>query len=166
MPGVAGTVRDFQQALRTFFDHLPEAQASGVALPEELSNLDQLKVLLEVLPDYPCDDAQPSYVLAIPCRPVLLGLSSLLPGLAAWGSIDWAAVAASVAATAGVALPGEEETEAQKQKRLDSRRRQHEREAKFFLDELKLLGDMAPIVLSLLNRVALAMAPQMQCSNK
>ena len=104
MPGVAGTVRDFQQALRTFFDHLPEAQAyqSGVALPEELSNLDQLKVLLEVLPDYPCDDAQPSYVLAIPCRPVLLGLSSLLPGLAAWGSIDWAAVAASVAATAGV----------------------------------------------------------------
>ena len=102
-PTIEGlTVRDFQQALRTFFDHLPEAQASGVALPEELSNLDQLKVLLEVLPDYPCDDAQPSYVLAIPCRPVLLGLSSLLPGLAAWGSIDWAAVAASVAATAGV----------------------------------------------------------------
>ena len=89
-------VQDFQQALRTFFEHLPGAQQAGVVLPEELSNLDQLKVLLDALPDYHAEDEQPSYVLAIPCRPVLLGLSSLLPGLAAWGAIDWAAVSASV----------------------------------------------------------------------
>ena len=58
---------------------------------------------------------------------------------------------------AGAALPGDEETEAQKKKREKSRRKQHEREAKFFVDELKLLDDMIPYVL---NRVALAISPE------
>lgn len=63
-------VSDFQRALQMFFDLLPEAQRSGVVLPPALSNLDQLQVLLEALTDYHADDEQPSYVMAIPCRPV------------------------------------------------------------------------------------------------
>ena len=40
----------------------------------------QLKVLLDTLPDYPLDEQQPSYVMAIPCRPVLIALAQLLSG--------------------------------------------------------------------------------------
>lgn len=54
-------------------------------LPAELANLDQLKVLLDALPDYHAEDEQPSFVLAIPCRPVLSGLKQLLPLPASWG---------------------------------------------------------------------------------
>ncbi len=110
-PTIVGvSVNDFRQALSTFFELLPEAQASGATLPSELSNLDQLKasahpapprrlarpparpalsrrfsarrvrqVLHDALGDYHETDEQPSYVLAIPCRPVLQGLRALLP---------------------------------------------------------------------------------------
>ena len=111
--------RRLGQALRTFFELLPEAQSAGVALPAELANLDQarrlrqptdpnpppavrrrqhrthahgftwfprrslpqLKVLLDTLPDYIPDEQQPSYVMAIPCRPVLVALAQLLSGV-------------------------------------------------------------------------------------
>lgn len=49
-------------------------------LPAELQNLDQLKVLLDTLTDYHPDDEQPSYVLAIACRPILAGLRAAMPG--------------------------------------------------------------------------------------
>lgn len=94
--------------LRTFFELLPEAQRAAVTIPAELANLDQvsqqlcfcarhahyldffecsrrsshqLKVLLDTLPDYHLDDEQPSYVMAIPCRPVLVALAQLLSGV-------------------------------------------------------------------------------------
>ena len=72
-------VRDFQCALGRFFELLPPdaADQPNLQLPAELANLDQLKVLLDALPDYPPEDSQPSYVLAIPCRPVLMGLYEL-----------------------------------------------------------------------------------------
>lgn len=73
-------MRDFRKALATFFELLPELQQTR-QLPAELSNLDQLKVLLDALPDYHQDDEQPSYVLAVPCRPVLAGLRAVLAGL-------------------------------------------------------------------------------------
>lgn len=87
------------QALKTFFDMLAQAEMQELQtppqLPAELANLDQLKVLLDALPDYDPEDTQPSFVLAIPCRPVLVGLSAVLPGGALcpslancnWGSI-------------------------------------------------------------------------------
>ena len=87
----AGTV----QALQTFFQLLAQAEAAP-QLPSELANLDQLKVLLDALPDYHADDEQPSYVLAIPCRPVLIGLSSLLPGLPCLAEVNWVTVMTSV----------------------------------------------------------------------
>ena len=48
------------------------------------------------------DDEQPSYVFAIPCRPILVGLSSLgvLPSLA---NVNWASVM-TYAATDGMHL--------------------------------------------------------------
>lgn len=49
---------------------------------------------MDTLPDYFPDDEQPSYVLAIPCRPVVLALSQLIPNLPAWGKVDWASLAA------------------------------------------------------------------------
>ena len=86
-------MRAFQQALTTFFELLAQAQSSQqvLQLPHELANVDQLKVVLDVLPDYYADDEQPSYVLAIPCRPIVVGLSALvnLPVLAStnWGNL-------------------------------------------------------------------------------
>ena len=94
LPTIEGLkVQEFQQALQTFFHMLvnAEQQGNGVPqLPAELANLDQLKVLLDALPDYHADDEQPSYVLAIPCRPILVGLSSL--GVIQSGTINWGSV--------------------------------------------------------------------------
>lgn len=90
------------QALQTFFHQLALAEAaaqSGQAselavpkLPAELSNLDQLKVLLDALPDYFPEDEQPSYVLAIPCRPIVAGLNAMMPGLPYLAQINWASL--------------------------------------------------------------------------
>eukprot|EP00327_Prymnesium_parvum_P006443 CAMPEP_0182813992 /NCGR_PEP_ID=MMETSP0006_2-20121128/9623_1 /TAXON_ID=97485 /ORGANISM="Prymnesium parvum, Strain Texoma1" /LENGTH=158 /DNA_ID=CAMNT_0024940101 /DNA_START=230 /DNA_END=703 /DNA_ORIENTATION=- len=82
-PTIEGlTVVEFQQVLRTFLvEVLPNTAALGITIPAELANLDQLKVLLEALPDYHPDDEQPSYVMAIPCRPVLVALAQLFAGL-------------------------------------------------------------------------------------
>ena len=92
-PTIAGlTVAGFQEAMRAFFELLPQAQASGVVLPAELGNLHQLKVVFETLGDYHLDDEQPSYVMAVPCRPVVVALSALIPGLPAWQRVDWAAL--------------------------------------------------------------------------
>ena len=38
-------------------------------------------MLLDTLPDYHVDDEQPSYVMAIPCRPVLVALAQLIIGV-------------------------------------------------------------------------------------
>ena len=62
-------------------------------LPQQLANLDQLKVLLDALGDYHAEDEQPSYVLAIPCRPVVVGLASLIPGMPYLASVNWDALA-------------------------------------------------------------------------
>ena len=85
---------------------LPQAQASGVVLPAELGNLHQLKVVFETLGDYHLDDEQPSYVMAVPCRPVVVALSALIPGLPAWQRVDWAAlqVCGPLGAPSGVGL--------------------------------------------------------------
>jgi len=93
-PTIEGlSVVDFQRALRTFFELLPEAQRSGAVIPAELSNFDQLKVLLDTLPDYHPDEQQPSYVMAIPCRPVLVALAQLLSsvpqGLQGLQNVNW-----------------------------------------------------------------------------
>ena len=83
------------QALRTFFELLSQAKATQTAppqLPPELANLDQLRVLLDALPDYHADDEQPSYVLAIDCRPVVCALARLMPGAAAWQHVNWRAL--------------------------------------------------------------------------
>jgi len=86
-------VHDFQQALQTLFQVISQAGEAQVAhLPPELSNLDQLKVLMDALPDYHADDEQPSYVLAIPCRPIVVGLSVLLPGLPNLAAVNWGAL--------------------------------------------------------------------------
>ena len=61
-------------------------------VPAELSNLDQLKVLLDTLPDYHADDDMPSYVLAIPCRPIVVALGGLLTGIACLQQVDWGAL--------------------------------------------------------------------------
>ena len=76
----------FLQALNAFFQWLERTAATSNApptLPPELQNIDQLKVLLDTLPDYHGEETQPSYVLAIPCRPIVDGLSSMgfAPGL-------------------------------------------------------------------------------------
>jgi hypothetical protein len=73
-------------------------------LPAELSNLDQLKVLLDTLPDYDPEDNQPSYVLAIPCRPILVGLSALLPGLPALANCNWGSILTHAAEGAPVVV--------------------------------------------------------------
>mmetsp|Transcript_29632 Transcript_29632/g.88314 ORF Transcript_29632/g.88314 Transcript_29632/m.88314 type:complete len:180 (-) Transcript_29632:50-589(-) len=92
-PTIEGlTVGSFQKALQSFFDVLPQAEAAGQSLPPELSNLDQLRVLLDTLPDYHLEDEQPSYVLAIECRPVVCALARLMPGAAAWQHVNWRAL--------------------------------------------------------------------------
>ena len=79
-PTIGGVrVREFQQALAIFLDGVPEEQQAIAQLPPELANLDQLKVLLETLSDYHAEDEQPSYVLAVPCLPVLEALRRFLP---------------------------------------------------------------------------------------
>ena len=71
-------------------------------LPPALSNLDQLKVLLDALPDYHADDEQPSYVLAIPCRPILIALSSsAILNPSAWPNINWPSLMNEVAGDGG-----------------------------------------------------------------
>ena len=94
------------QALRTFFELLSQAKATQTAppqLPPELANLDQLRVLLDALPDYHADDEQPSYVLAIPCRPIVVGLSALVPsGMPCLASVNWGALMTQCASDAGL----------------------------------------------------------------
>ena len=89
-------MREFQTALNTFFQMLAQAdvQQPGVPpqLPAELANIDQLRVLLDTLPDYDPEDNQPSYVLAIPCRPILVGLSTVLPALPSLANVNWGSV--------------------------------------------------------------------------
>mmetsp|Transcript_3233 Transcript_3233/g.6769 ORF Transcript_3233/g.6769 Transcript_3233/m.6769 type:complete len:185 (-) Transcript_3233:47-601(-) len=85
-------VADFQHALQSFFEVLPQAHAAGQTLPSELSNLDQLKVVLETLPDYHPEDEQPSYVLAVECRSVVCKLAMLMPSLDAWQHVNWQAL--------------------------------------------------------------------------
>lgn len=84
------------QALQTFFQMLAQAETqqpyAPPQLPAELANLDQLKVLLDALADYDPEDNQPSYVLAIPCRPILVGLTALLPGLPALANCNWGSI--------------------------------------------------------------------------
>ena len=96
-PTIEGlTVSNFQHALHVFFDLLAQSEAASVAqeqLPQQLANLDQLKVLLDALGDYHAEDEQPSYVLAIPCRPVVVGLASLIPGMPYLASVNWDALA-------------------------------------------------------------------------
>ena len=46
------------------------------------------QVLYETLPDYHPDDTQPSYVLAIPCRPLVVALAALLPSLPVWAGVN------------------------------------------------------------------------------
>uniref|UniRef100_A0A7S0J439 Uncharacterized protein n=1 Tax=Calcidiscus leptoporus TaxID=127549 RepID=A0A7S0J439_9EUKA len=82
-------VSDFQQALQSFFELLPQAYAAGQSLPPELSNLDQLQVVLETLPDYHPEDEQPSYVLAVECRSIVRQLALLMPSLSAWRHVNW-----------------------------------------------------------------------------
>ena len=89
-------VQHFQQGLQMFFQLLAQAEASGQGtpqLPPEPANLDQLKVLLDALPDYHADDEQPSYVLAIPCRPIVLGISTLIPASSScFSTVNWGAL--------------------------------------------------------------------------
>ena len=50
----------------------------------------QLKVLQEALLDYHPDIEQPSYVMAIPCRPVFVALVHLLPpGVGDTQHVNW-----------------------------------------------------------------------------
>ena len=107
LPTIEGLkVQEFQQALQTFFHMLvnAEQQGNGVPqLPAELANLDQLKVLLDALPDYHADDEQPSYVLAIPCRPIVVGLCALVPtSMPCFSSINWGALLTSCATDVGL----------------------------------------------------------------
>jgi len=85
-------VGSFQEALKCFFETLQRPDAADLQLPYELSNLDQLKVLLETLPDYHAEDEQPSYVMAIECRPVVKALAKLMPSFAPWQHVNWAAL--------------------------------------------------------------------------
>lgn len=64
------TVAEFQFCLEVFFSLLPQLITSGGAVPAALQNLDQLKIILDTLPDYCQTDQCPSYVMGIPCRPV------------------------------------------------------------------------------------------------
>ena len=55
-PTIEGlSVQNFQQALQTFFELIAHPQVTA-QLPVELRNLDQLKVLLDTLPDYHSED--------------------------------------------------------------------------------------------------------------
>lgn len=97
-PTIEGiTVAEFQRVLTSFFELLPQAEQQGVQLPPPLANVDQLRVLLDALPDYFPDDEQPSYVLAVPCRPVLVALSQLIPNFPLSCTVDWVALQASLA---------------------------------------------------------------------
>ena len=71
-----------QQGNRHSHHHLPQ-------LPELPATR---QVLFETLPDYHPDDPQPSYVLAIPCRPIVVALATLLPNCPAWANVDWKAL--------------------------------------------------------------------------
>ena len=75
-------------------------------LPAELINLDQLKVLLDALPDYIPDEPQPSYVLAIPCRPIVSGLAVLFPGMRCLAQVSWASLLTHAAGAASFGLLG------------------------------------------------------------
>jgi hypothetical protein len=78
--------------------HHPQLKGSHpqvtAQLPVELRNLDQLKVLLDTLPDYHSEDEQPSYVLAIPCRPIVIGLSVVLPSMPCLSTVNWSRLGA------------------------------------------------------------------------
>jgi hypothetical protein len=93
------------QALQTFSQLLAQVPDGSPppTLPAELANVDQLRVILDALPDYHMEDEQPSYVLAIPCRPILVGLSAILPGLPALSRVNWGAL---LTASAGEGAPG------------------------------------------------------------
>jgi hypothetical protein len=93
-PTIEGlSVQNFQQALQTFFELIVHPQVIA-QLPVELRNLDQLKVLLDTLPDYHSEDEQPSYVLAIPCRPIVIGLSVVLPLMPCLSTVNWSRLGA------------------------------------------------------------------------
>ena len=93
-PTIEGlSVQNFQQALQTFFELIAHPQVTA-QLPVELRNLDQLKVLLDTLPDYHSEDEQPSYVLAIPCRPIVIGLSVVLPLMPCLSTVNWSRLGA------------------------------------------------------------------------
>ena len=87
---------NFYQTLQSFLQ-LVEQQQPLPQLPPQLRNLDQLKVLLDTLPDYHSGDEQPSYVLAIPCRPIVVGLCSVLPGAICMSSLSWGRLLADAA---------------------------------------------------------------------
>ncbi|KAG8470403.1 hypothetical protein KFE25_008824 [Diacronema lutheri] len=70
------TVADFKLCLEVFFSLLPQLQHAG-QLDDALSNLDQIKVVLDTLPDYCQTDQCPSYVMGIPCRPILKALQRI-----------------------------------------------------------------------------------------
>lgn len=72
------SVQQFHLALQQFFQLLPQFEASGTQLPADLANVDQLKIILDTLPDYPMFDLQPSYVMGLPCRPVVVALRGVL----------------------------------------------------------------------------------------
>ena len=71
-------------------------------LPAELANLDQLKVLLDALPDYHADVEQPSYVLAIPCRPIVIGLSTHEACRTWLAEVNWGALMTHCASDANL----------------------------------------------------------------
>ena len=110
-------VVDFNAALQAFFDVLlaSATPTAPVAVPPALGNFDQLGVVLETLPDYHPEDEQPSYVLAIECRPIARELAQLLPNLPFWPHVNWQAlnaeplclpVSTAAAAAAAAAAPG------------------------------------------------------------
>ncbi|KAJ1637070.1 hypothetical protein T492DRAFT_954804 [Pavlovales sp. CCMP2436] len=70
------SVAEFQRCLEVFFSLLPQLLHAGQLAPA-LSNFDQLKIVLDTLPDYYPTDQCPSYVLGIPCRPVLRALQQV-----------------------------------------------------------------------------------------
>ena len=51
-PGSVSTRARARQVLTSFFELLPQAEQQGVVLPPQLANVDQLRVLLDALPDY------------------------------------------------------------------------------------------------------------------
>lgn len=51
--------------------------------------LHRWQVLLDTLPDYHAEDEQPSYVMAIECRPIVVALANLMPSFHAWPYVNW-----------------------------------------------------------------------------